>query len=604
MSDFELVAIMPRRYSSCWLFVLLLLTACSNEPVQNKAQLEVRPSKTSPKAKPQANVQTYRMPENKNSQHILDANTQIQAGDSQAAQKALDMINVTELSPEQLNQYKLTDAQIALSIGDAERALHKLEGMRPKLMADADQINYYQSLAFVHALLGDVLPSVRARIRLGQLLQNPEQQKQNIIAILDTLSVLPLETLNSSTSVADELAGWMALAKILKQHALPGFDVSSQVQQWRQSFPNHPANADYLLAYLRAPQLESSPADNSQATTASTTADIAVLLPNSGPYAPASKAIKEGLQVAHRLAASNAPQLPLKFYDSEQGEIVDLYRRAVAEGAKQVIGPLVKEQIQTLAQNAELSVPVLALNHVDNLSKPNLYQFGLSPIDEAEQLALKARRDGLQQAVLLVPDTPQGQRIGHYLSSAWQANGGQIAAIENYDPKQHDFGVKLKTLLSPSVSINGQKQSLAVFVSANPELSRELAPQLKFQKSGEIAVYAMPNIYSGRPNPTQDAELGNISFCDIPWLFANTYSGALSQSALQNSWQTLSDSQIRLLALGLDAYNLVGQLGQLSASNYSGATGRLGLNGENRITRKLVCAQFKGGVPVASGFTE
>jgi uncharacterized protein len=60
----------------------------------------------------------------------------------------------------------------------------------------------------------------------------------------------------------------------------------------------------------------------------------------------------------------------------------------------------------------------------------------------------------------------------------------------------------------------------------------------------------------------------------------------------------------RLVALGIDAYNLIGKLDQLSSTPYAGATGQLSLNGENRITRKLVCAQFKGGVPVATGYAD
>lgn len=175
-----------------------------------------------------------------------------------------------------------------------------------------------------------------------------------------------------------------------------------------------------------------------------------------------------------------------------------------------------KEQIQTLADSGELSVPVLALNHVENLSKANLYQFGLSPIDDAEQLALKARRDGLQNAVLLTPETPQGQRIRHYLMSAWQAGGGSVLGVQSYDPKSRDFSAVVKALLAPSVNAAGEKQALAVFISAGPEQAREIAPQLRYSQSSELAVYAMPNIYSGRPNPAKDTELGKIAFCDLP----------------------------------------------------------------------------------------
>jgi len=127
---------------------------------------------------------------------------------------------------------------------------------------------------------------------------------------------------------------------------------------------------------------------------------------------------------------------------------------------------------------------------------------------------------------------------------------------------------------------------------------------LKYYQNSDLSIYAMPNIYSGHQNPLQDAELGKIAFCDMPWLFGEAYKGPLSQAALQNIWQNYGDSQIRLLALGIDAYNMLGQLNQLSTTEFAGATGRLSLNGENRITRKLVCARFKGGVPVVTGSAE
>ena len=98
--------------------------------------------------------------------------------------------------------------------------------------------------------------------------------------------------------------------------------------------------------------------------------------------------------------------------------------------------------------------------------------------------------------------------------------------------------------------------------------------------------------------------MGKINFCDIPWFFGDLYSGPLSQLSQQGVWQSLPDTQLRLLALGMDAYNVLGQLNQLATTPYNGATGHVSLNAENRLTRKLVCAQFKAGLPVASGFVE
>ena len=601
MTDSKYYFIMPCRPRVCWFFALLWLAACASEPVKNQKHLEV---KTRPQQPPQQQVKSYGLGDDLATKRILKADTLIQAGDHQAADKELSLVNQAELSPELRGKFNLLSAQINLSMGDAEQALQKLKIARPSLLNGSDKLNYYQSLAFANLLMGNVLSAVNARISLGNLLQQPAQKQANIAAILEMLGSMPESTLNAQPDMNSELNGWMALAKILKQRNQPNSDINRQIQQWRLDFPGHPANAEFLQAYLSAPPSDSPGTAPLPSTDNPTGAHIAVLLPTTGSYASAGKAIKEGLQAAYRLAASAQQQLPLKFYDTAEDDIISLYNQALAAGAQQVIGPLVKEQIQSLAQNATISIPVLALNHVENASQTQLYQFGLSPIDEAEALAIKARQDGRQSALILVPNTTQGQRIGNYLTSSWQSHGGTVAGIQSYDPKQHNVGEVFNQLIKSSSYPSAEKLSRALLLSANDATARELAPQLKYHQSTDLAVYAMPTIYAGHPRPAEDAELGSFSFCDMPWLFSDYFSGPLSQSALQKSWQGLPEAVSRLVALGVDAYNILGQLQQLSTSPVNGATGKLSINSENRITRKLVCAQYKGGIPVASGYAE
>jgi outer membrane PBP1 activator LpoA protein len=602
MTELFYVFIMPRHRAFCWFLSLLVLTACSSEPVKPQTKPPTFPAQSSKKTDSNA-ATSYALADVQALQHLQNAADYLRSGNNQAVLKELDVLNYANLPSEQRSQFNLLDAQVALSNGDAERALSKMANIRPKLLNDADKISYYQSLAFAYALTGNVLQSVTARIRLGNILADPQQQQDNIISILDTLSTLSLDALNVQPNSLDDLNGWMALAKIFKQRDQPGIDLNSQLLQWRQLYPRHPAKPEYLQNYLANRQTES-PTTTSETSNSSlqSNANIAVLLPASGTYAQAGKVIKDGLQTAQRLASSIATQTPLKFYDTEQGDIISLYQQAVADGATLVIGPLIKEQIQALAKTPTLSVPVLALNHVEDVYKTNLYQFGLSPIDEANELAAKAWQDGRQSALLLMPNTSLGQRISQYLATAWQSKGGVIAGIQSYDPKQHDIADILKALLSSSSDLS--KPAQTVFLSATPEVGREFAVQLKYYQGSNLAVYAMPNIYSGQINPVQDAELGKINFCDMPWFFPDYYNGALSQSALQTHWQNLTDAQIRLLALGLDAYNLVNHLAELSSKSFAGATGQLALVEENRISRKLVCAQFKAGLPQATGYVQ
>ncbi|MGY6274284.1 penicillin-binding protein activator [Methylomonas sp. MgM2] len=547
-----------------------------------------------------APIKSYGLSDNQAPRHLLRAGTLLKSGDADAAQTELDLISLASLSTEQRNEFNLLAAQIDLNRGDAENALQRFRLVRPALLSKSDKIAYYQSLAFAYWLTGNVLQGVNSRIKLGELLDQPAEQQANIAAIVDMLGSLPEDALYTQADIDGELAGWVALAKILKQRNQPDTDIDQRIQQWRLDYPKHPANADFLQAYLTAPETGVM-ADNAQSAEGGREF-VAVLLPVSGPYAPAGNAVKAGLQAAYRLAAGAEPRPPLKFYDSAQDDISGLYQQAVSEGAQYIIGPLVKEQIQALVSYGDLSVPVLALNHIENLTESNLYQFGLSPIDEADALAFKAMGDGKQSAWILVPNTAQGQRIGNYLASSWQSRGGVLAGVQSYDPRTHDVAQSFANLVDSSAYSGGPPK--AVLLSANDEVARELAPQLKYHQSIDLSVYAMPTIYSGQPKPVQDAELGLFTFCDVPWLFNDYYSGPLSQSALQTSWQGLPDSLIRLVALGIDAYNLLGHLDQLATKPFDGATGRLTLNGENRIVRNLVCAKFTGGVPVATGYAE
>ena len=603
MTESSQARIMPRRLSLCWTLIVLLLTACSS-PEPQKPKIDIKSPRIGVKAPPKDEVKSYALRDDQAGQHLLNADTALQSGDTDTALRQLDLINPSQLDPEQHSQFLLLGAQIALSMGDAERAVEQLTHARPSLLAEADKIAYYQSLAFAQALSGNILPAVSARIRLGNLLKQPAQQQANIGAILDMLSLLPEEQLTATPDMAEELRGWLALARILKPRENSGDDLSAQIMQWRSSYPRHPANAEFLQAYLAAPQTTAASAVTDETPSSPPNGPFtAVLLPASGPYAIAAKAIREGLTAAQNQSA-NGQKRNLKFYDTEQGDINDLYQQVLKEGATHIIGPLIKEQIQSLASRSELTVPVLALNQVDHLSKNNLYQFGLSPVDEAEQLASKARRDGRQTAVLLVPNNAQGQRIGQYLANAWQNQGGILRGSSTYDPKLHDITQQLSALIAPRTEVNLPRTPQTLLLSASPEIARELAPQLKYHQTDDLAVYAMPNVYSGRQNPAQDADLGRVQFCDVPWLFADRYAGALSQTALQKQWQSLPEGVTRLFALGIDAYQLLPQLPTLQDQTFAGASGHLSLTADHRVTRKLVCAEFKAGIPVASGFVE
>lgn len=333
----------------------------------------------------------------------------------------------------------------------------------------------------------------------------------------------------------------------------------------------------------------------------------ALLLPLSGNFAQAGLAVKEGFLAAY-YATDPKPPLTIDFYDTASPtEITKLYQQAMDKGADFVIGPLTKNEVQALKSGlSQMPVTTLALNYTElgffALPK-NLYEFGLSPLDEARQLANNPKLNP-NRALLITPQNPWGESIAQTIQQTWTARGGKIVAHLAYDAHQ-DIANQIKTTL---LIRNNDKQSAqqprndidVIFLAATPDIARQIQPHLKFYHAGNIPVYALSSIYNGTPSPNSDRDLDGIIFCDTPWTIANSY----SQTKIYQQLASLSPDNFqrvtRLYALGIDSFHLMWSLyGDKvpSGFHYSGATGDLTIY-RRQVQRHLPWAQFNNGVPI------
>ncbi|KAF3977927.1 MAG: ABC transporter substrate-binding protein [Methylococcales symbiont of Iophon sp. n. MRB-2018] len=541
--------------------------------------------------------------------NLLAAEAFIKFGDNHSAQTHIANINPSLLSVEQRGQFNLFSAQISLSNGEAEKALNQLNIIPPYSLNHKDKISFYQSLAFANSLIGRLLQSTEARIQLGPLLEISEQQDNNH-TIFNALHLLSPQTLRLKQPPApDVLGGWMALTRLIKTRKSNHDEIEfqSNLHKWKRVFPQHPAHS-YFATIL---------SDKTVSHNFNQISAIALLLPDSGRYAQAAQVIKEGFKAAYQLSIK---QPVLRFYNSESSNIQNIYQQAVSEGADLIVGPLSKDNIQNLALNTVLKIPVLALNHVPNLIQHNLFQFGLSPIDGTEQISNTARNDGHDKILILASENRQGQRIANYLADNWEQTGGEVLDSQGYNPKGNDFSdpinellnlgeskhryQRIKRLLGTQIHFTERRRQdvNAIFLAAPAKVARSIYPQLLFYRATLLPIYSPSQIYSGRPSRSKDIDLNSITFCDIPWLFADAYQGDLSLVSLDSLSRQFPQKYIRLLALGIDSFNIIEHLDQLESVPYAGATGVLSVNSENRITRQLVCAKFIDGSPVLRSF--
>jgi hypothetical protein len=402
-----------------------------------------------------------------------------------------------------------------------------------------------------------------------------------------SLAKLKTELGQSKETIA---AGWLKLAIISKEYGTEKTQLINQLMTWRNETPAHPGNTLFP--------------DNTTLNALLNTAlpkHIVLLLPLEGPYATQGKAVRDGfLNAYYQSLEKQNLQQTIAFIDtSKTTNMSSLYNQALGQGADMIIGPLTKENVQLLnQQNNTFAVPTLELNYTDTWGSlpTNVYQFGLSPQDEAEQVAEKARSAGLTHAILIAPQTEWGQRVSKSLISRWGSVGGSVVdtlyfsgnsnlaedipRLLHINPQQDRSNMQQdnnKTLLEKQ-----RRQDFdVIFLLAPSDTAREIVPLLKYYYAAKIPIYATSIIYSGTPAPQKDVDLNGVIFCDIPWVLSG-HSGN------------------RLSAVGHDSYIISNELPILTTlPNFPiyAATGALTLTSKHQIYRRLPWAQIHEGHP-------
>jgi outer membrane PBP1 activator LpoA protein len=405
---------------------------------------------------------------------------------------------------------------------------------------------------------------------------------------------LPALADHASTTNNPSVLAWDKLAIISKKYSRDSQALSTALTKWLLTYPTHPA-------HILIPSLATIEALSQQPRPQ----HIALLLPTHGLFARATQAIHSGFLQAYYKNKTNLPITQMiSFYDTSPTNttnIVSLYQQAIAAGAEVIVGPLNKDQINALQQYNNFTVPVLALNYttiaISNSLPTNFYEFGLSPEDEAQQLAAIAHHSGLHQAVIIAINNHWGHRLAIALTEAWQQNNAIIRNKLYLEPTA-DFTTAITQLLhiEPTLdhTVTGTKNNTAlsqqdvdvIFLFAPSAMGQQIVPLLKFYYGTTIPIYASSAIYSGKPNPSSDSDLNTVLFTELPWLIY-----LAKQPAMPNI------SYDRLYAVGYDAYLLSNNLTRLkNLANFPiyGATGRLSMQ-QQQIRQKLTLVSMQNG---------
>ena len=507
----------------------------------------------------------------------------------------------------------LTKAHIAIAERQPIIVLEALKqpvpaGTTANLLAE-----YHDLRALAYTLLGNRVEIARELVRREIYLQDPQligANQRDIWQALAALSERALQQLRTAPP-PDTLSGWMQLIQIAKANQLHPLALKQKIEEWRRLYPNHPVQEQLLAGLMERKEEDVAYPDN-----------IALLLPLTGKFNQPAQAIRDGFLAAYYSRAQHQAQ-KIRIYDVGDAveNISKIYQKALDDGAKMVIGPLNKESVLLLAEQGDISVPTLTLNYLPEGIEPpdKLYQFGLSPEDEAKLVTERTWLDGHVKGAVLVPSGPWGERVYNAFKTRWEHMGGEIAEMQTYDATRNDFSGPIKRLLNIDESqqrrrkiaaLIGQKVKFTprrredidfIFIAAFPRQARAIRPQLKFFHASDIAVYATSHAFTGSLNPERDRDMDGLIFGDMPWVLTETATHRAMHAKLEGQISPVGKSLQRLYALGIDAYDIIGALNTLKAYPYErfdGETGSLSLDSKQRIHRQLTWVKFRSGQPV------
>lgn len=514
--------------------------------------------------------------------------------------------------------YSLTQAHIAIAERQPNAALEALDiTVAPQTQTNL-KAEYHDLRALAYTMLGNRIEIARELVLREVYLQDPALIKTNQHDIWQALASMTERALQQLRTAPppDTLSGWMHLIQIAKANQLRPIALKQALLEWRQLYANHPVQEQFLAGLM-----ERREEDVAYPT------DIALLLPMTGKFNLPAQAIRDGFLAAY-YSRNQQNEQKIRIYDvGESGEnILQVYQTALDNGAKMVIGPLNKDAVVKLAEDASISVPTLSLNYLPENAETTrkLFQFGLSPEEEAMQVAERTWLDGHVKAAVLVPSGPWGERVYQVFKQRWEHMGGEIIEMQTYDATRNDYSLPIKrlldiddsktryrrisTLIEQDVKFTTRRREDIdfIFVAAFPRQARAIRPQLKFFHASEIPVYATSHAFTGNLNPEKDRDMDGLVFGDMPWVLAETTLHRGMHTKLEGQISAAGNNLQRLYALGIDAYNIIGALNTLKTYPYErfdGETGSLSLDTQQRIRRQLTWVKFRSGqpIPIESG---
>ena len=240
---------------------------------------------------------------------------------------------------------------------------------------------------------------------------------------------------------------------------------------------------------------------------------IALLVPLSGGNAGVGQSLANATTMA--LLDTNAANLRITTYDTATGA-QSAAARALADGNKLILGPLLSEDVRAVAAVARPArVPMISFSNDSSVAADDVFVLGHVPAQAVARVVSFARTKGMSRFAALIPGGEYGQRAGGAFTAAARSVGGNVVASESYDRGN-------TSIASAARRLKAKGGFDAVLIADGARMATRAAPMLKAVGavapkilgtelwSGESTVLATPALRGAWYAAVSDARYGKF----------------------------------------------------------------------------------------------
>lgn len=270
---------------------------------------------------------------------------------------------------------------------------------------------------------------------------------------------------------------------------------------------------------------------------------VALLVPLSGSNAGIGKSIANATMQA--VLDTRTEQVRITNYDTATGAEAAA-RRAIAEGAQLILGPLLSDDVRAVAPIAKAAgVPVISFSNDVGVAGDGVYLLGYAPTQSIDRVVSFAASRGVRNFAGLVPNGLYGQRSSTAFLRAVEDSGGQVLSLQAY-PRGAG------AITSTVARLNEKAPYGAVLIADGGASAAAIAPSVK---------RASPGVHLlGTELWNSESGIGSRAALDGAW-FASVPDTLYRQFAVKYRAR-FGTAPYRLASLGYDAVLLTVRIGR------------------------------------------